>query len=85
MLEPDNENAKESHWKAPPYISNRFRRTVDVLSVAASVIDLTASRRTFRPLVTVSGCAFPVAATKVNDSLPDDVSAAPTLFQFRRL
>ena len=65
---------------APPYMTSQFTRVVDMSnrrrlrSSSSNQLDVLSFR-----LPTVGSCAFPTAGAKVWNSLPDDVTSAPSL------
>ena len=73
------------HGTAPPYMTSQFTRVADMpnrrrlRSASSNQLDVPSFR-----LPTVGSCAFPIAGAKVWNSLPDDVTSAPSLSTFRR-
>ena len=70
---------------APPYMTSQFTRVADMpnrprlRSASSNQLDV----QSFR-LPTVGSRAFPIAGAKVWNSLPDDITSAPSLSTFRR-
>ena len=73
------------HSTAPPYMTSQFTRVADMpnrrrlRSASSNQLDVLSFR-----LATVGSRAFPIAGAKVWNSLPDDVTSAPSLSTFRR-
>jgi len=73
------------HGTAPPYMTSQFTRVAGMpnrrrlRSASSNQRDVPSIH-----LSTVGSRAFPVAGAKVWNSLPDDVTSAPTLSTFRR-
>ena len=59
------------HGTAPPYLTSQFTRVADMPNRRSDV-------PSFR-LSTVGSRAFPIAGAKIWNSLPDDVTSAPSL------
>jgi len=73
------------HGTALPYMTSQFTRVADMpnrrrlRSASSNQLDVPSFR-----LPTVGSRAFPIAGAKVWNSLPDDVTSAPSLSTFRR-
>ena len=70
------------HGTAPPYITSQFTRVADMPNRdlhRLNQLDVPSFR-----LSTVGSRVFPIAGAKVWNSLPDDVTSAPSLSTFRR-
>ena len=73
------------HGTAPPYMTSQFTHVADMpnrrrlRSASSNQLDVPSFR-----LPTVGSRAFPIAGPKVWNSLPDDVTSAPSLSTFRR-
>ena len=73
------------HGTAPPYMTSQFTRVADMTnrrrlrSASSNQLDVPSFH-----LPTVGSRAFPIAGAKVWNSLPDDVTSAPSLSTFRR-
>lgn len=73
------------HDTAPPYLVSQFTRVAAMpnrrrlRSASTNQLDVPSFR-----LSTVGSRAFPIAGAKVWNSLPDDVTSAPSLTTFRR-
>jgi len=73
------------HGTAPPYLTSQFTRVADMpnrqrlRSSSSNQLDIPSFR-----LSTVGSRAFPIAGAKIWNSLPDDVTSAPSLPTFRR-
>jgi len=73
------------HGTAPPYMTSQFTRVADLpnrrrlRSASSNQLDVPSFR-----LLTVDSRAFPIAGAKVWNTLPDDVTSAPSLSTFRR-
>jgi len=78
-------NQWEEDPQTPPYITSQFTRVADMpnrrrlQSASSNQLDVPSIR-----LSTVGSRAFLVAGAKVWNSLPDDVTSAPTLSTFPR-
>jgi len=79
-------NARALHGTAPPYMTSQFTHVADMpnrrrlRSASSYQLDVPSFR-----LPTVGSRAFPTAGAKVWNSLPDDVTSAPSLSTiFRR-